>query len=243
MGRARTTGWVIAFVVLILTGTTFAALIENIGGVLYQTDWYYGDGNYFKPNYIGGADDAQINLLGFYTQGQSVPDYWMYYGTFAMEQSSLIEDRTVQNGGRALGVFASGATLTINGDLYRDFGDYDVAATGDLIIADVRLQWELEEQLAPPYPSNTFRGQAFFHITGGALSAPSLNTDGLSLGDFYVEFTFERCSPTVTDFTTSLGDATYTCSAPLIQMGAVPEPVSIVLLGLGGLALIRKRRY
>jgi hypothetical protein len=240
MRCARATGWVIAFVVLILTGTTFAAFIENIQGSLCATDWYYGDGDYFKPNYIGGGSDAQINLLGFYTEGQDVPDYYMYYGDFAMEQSAMVQDKT-PSGGLAHGVFASGATLTISGDLWRDFGDYDLAASGDLIIAEVTAQWELRE-LPPMAPANTVNGRAFFHIIGGALSDPSYNDDGLLLGDFYLDFLFQPTTPAVTDFSTLLGDATYSCNAPTVQGGAIPEPTSITVLALGGLALIRKRR-
>jgi hypothetical protein len=236
MKCTRTRGLVIAFVVLILTGTTFAAFIENIQGSLYATSWYYGNGDYFKPNYTGGGD-AQINLLGLSTQGQSEPDYWMLYGTFAMEQSALVQDLS---GELAHGVFASGAMLTINGDLYtNDFSA--IVATGDLIIAEVTAQWELRE-LPSPAVANTVNGRAFFHITGGALSDSSLNADGLLLGDFYLDFTFQPTTPRVTDFSTLLGNATYSCNAPNIQGGAVPEPTSIAILGLGGLALIRKRR-
>jgi hypothetical protein len=238
MNYTRARGLVIASIVLILTGTTFSAVIENINGLLESTDWYHGNGDYFKPNYAGGEDDAQINILGFYTEGEPVPNYYMYYGDFAMGQSALVEDLS---GEFAHGVFASGATLTISGDLWRDFGDYDVAASGDLIIAEVTAQWELRE-LPPNAPANTVNGRAFFHITGGALSNPSLNNDGLIMGDFYLDFTFQPTTPAVTDFSTLLGNATYNCNNPTIQGGAVPEPTSIALLALGGLALIRKRR-
>jgi hypothetical protein len=230
----------VACVMVVITPASFASVIENIQGSLYSTNWYNGNGDYFKPQYVGGGD-AQINVLGFSTQGQAIPDYYMYGGTFAMGATHMIQDKTSQNGGLALGVFEAGTTLTINGDLWRDFGDYDLAAGGDLIVAEVMMQWELEEQPSPA-PSNTVRGQAFFHITGGALSNASLNSDGLTMGDFYVQFTLEHCNPAVTDFSNALGNAIYNCNAPLIQMGIAPEPATISLLGFGGLALLRRRR-
>jgi hypothetical protein len=142
----------------------------------------------------------------------------------------------------ALGTFASGATLTINGNLYRDFGDYGIAATGDLVIANIMFDWELEEQLSPPYPSNTLLGQVHFDIVGGALSDAGLNDDGLVLGDFYLDLTFERCQPTVTDFTTNLGDQMYSTSTAKLQGGAIPEPTTLLLLGLGSLAAWHRRK-
>jgi hypothetical protein len=84
------------------------------------------------------------------------------------------------------------------------------------------------------------RGHAFFDITGGALSNPGLNVAGLELKDFWLHFTFERCTPTVSDFMT-MADV-YSCSTPKVQFSPVPEPASIALLAVGGLAILRKRR-
>jgi PEP-CTERM motif len=230
---------VVALVVFVFTGTSFATVIQDIGGTLTQTDWYYGNGHYFKPNSAGGAGNTQIAILAFTSQGQIDPDYYMFGGDFAMGQSNLLQDKS--SGGLADGIFASGATLTINGNLYRN-SDFSFAASGDLITAVVTSQWELRE-LPQQSEENTVIGRAFFHITGGLLSDSSLNDDGLSMGDFYIDFTFSACTPNVTDFSSSLGNATYNCSDPTIQFGFnVPEPASIAILGLGGFALIRRRR-
>jgi hypothetical protein len=229
----------VTLVVFVFAGASFAAIVQDIGGTLTQTDWYYGNGHYFKPNSAGGTSNTHIDTLALTSQGQSEPDYYMFYGDFAMGQSNLLQDKS--SGGLADGIFASGATLTINGDLYRN-SDFSVVTTGDLITAVVTSQWELRE-LPSPAQANTVIGRAFFHITGGALSNSSLNDDGLSMSDFYIDFTFSGCTPNVTDFSSSLGSSIYDCAHPTIQFGfGVPEPASIAILGLGGFALIRRRR-
>ncbi len=244
MSRVRRVAGVSLLVILFLSVTAHSTVITNIQGTLKPTEWYYGDGDYFQTNYSnGGMDDAVVNILGFTVEGESVSTYYIYPsdGTFAMEPSDLLSDGTSGNGEIALGFFDSGATLTINGNLYRDFGDYGLAASGDLIIGEIIGEWQLEEQTGQVQP-NTVAGRAIFAITGGVLSDSLLNTDGLVMGNFYVDFTFENCSPTVTDFTTLLGDDIYTCNAPKIQMGVVPEPSTVALLGLGALALFRRKK-
>jgi hypothetical protein len=232
---------VIILVAVLVCSVSFGAMVENIQGTLAsQVDLYYGAGDYFQVNALGGGGPAPISVLGISTAGQPAPDYWMYYGDVSLTPSALVSDDSA--GGMALGTFASGATLTINGDLFRDFGDYGIAATGDLIVAEVMYEWELEEQVSPPYPSNTLLGQVHFNIVGGALSDAGLNADGLVLGDFYLDLTFERCDPAVTDFTTVLGDATYSTGTAKLQGGAIPEPTTILLLGLGSLAAVWNKR-
>jgi hypothetical protein len=228
--------------VLVCVPASYAAVIENITGNLLSTDFYYGNGHYFQTNYTGTSFPAFVDGLLF-----SDADGVTYYvdnlltgGTFSMGPSALVQDQT-PSGGLAKGLFASGATLTLNGDLYAD--DWStVVANGDLIVAEITTQWTLSELPSPPDVANTFDGRAFFHITGGALSNSSLNTAGLVLGDFYLDFLFQPTTPAVTDFSTLLGNNTYSCLHPSIQGGAIPEPASIILLGIGGMALLRRRK-
>ena len=239
MSSRRILASAVALVILVCANCALAVLIDDIQGTLNQTKWYYGVGDYFQTNYISGTGPASINVLAFSTTNSSNTEYWMFGGTFSIEPVSLVDDLTVENGGRAKGVFAAGATLTISGELYRD-SDFEVVADGDLIVADIMYEWELEELVSPPAPANTVRGHVLFNITGGALSNGSLNLDNLLLNDFWLNYTFELSSPAVTDFITTT--ATYTCSTPKVQMGPIPEPTTILLMGLGTLAILRKRR-
>jgi hypothetical protein len=223
---------------LFLSNCAYAVLIDDIQGTLLQTQWYSGSTDTFQTKAIGGFP-ADIDMLEFSTVNSSGTEYVLFGGSFSITPSALIADQTATNGGRAKGTFASGATLTISGDLFRnDFSA--VVASGDLIVAEIMNNWQLEEMAVPPYPINTVRGHAYFNITGGALFNGASNLDGLVLNDFSLNFTFELCTPAVTDFATT--SATYECGTPKVQFGPVPEPATAMLLGLGTLAIFRKKR-
>jgi hypothetical protein len=222
---------------IVLSNCAYAVLIDDIQGTLLQTQWYSGSTDTFQTKAIGGYP-ADIDILEFSTVNSSGTEYVMFGGSFSITPSALISDQTATNDGRAKGTFASGATLTISGDLFRnDFSG--VVASGDLIVAQITNSWQLEE-MDPYYPDNTVRGHAYFNITGGALFNGTSNLDGLVLDDFSLNFTFELCTPAVTDFATT--SATYECGTPKVQFGPVPEPATVMLLGLGTLAIFRKKR-
>ena len=216
--------------------TVFALDIDGINGSLGQTQWYDGASDSFSIKHLNGVDPAAISILEFSTVNSSGVEYVMLGGEFDITSSALLDDQT---GEQALGVFGFGATLTLSGILY-DEATFDIVADGDLITADIVYDWELEEQESPPYPQNTVRGHAYFAVTGGLLSEGSLNTAGLVLQDFWLHFTFDNSTPTVTDFINMEG--VYTSSSPDVQFAPIPEPISIALWGLTSLVLVKTRK-
>jgi hypothetical protein len=238
MKSARFLAAVAIFVSLVLTNLAYAVLVDDIQGTLGQTQWYSGTTDTFQTKSMGG-NAADIEMLEFSTVNSTGTEYVMFAGsTFSITPSALIGDQTSSNGGLAKGIFASGATLTISGDLY-NYETFDLVASGDLIVAQIMTTWQLEEMVANPYPINTVRGHAYFNVIGGLLANGASNLDGLVMNDFSLNFTFERCTPEVTDFATTA--AAYTCNTPKVQFGPVPEPATFMLLGLGTLAIFRKR--
>jgi hypothetical protein len=238
MKSARFLAAVAIFVSLVLTNLAYAVLVDDIQGTLGQTQWYFGSTDTFQTKSMGG-NAADIEMLEFSTVNSTGTEYVMFAGsTFSITPSALIGDQTSSNSGRAKGIFASGATLTISGDLYRNDESFELVASGDLIVAQIMTTWQLEEMVANPYPINTVRGHAYFSVIGGLLADGASNLDGLVLNDFSLNFTFERCTPEVTDFATNA--AAYTCNTPKVQFGPVPEPASVMLMGMGDLAIFRK---
>ena len=241
--RRKLTAAVLICVMVSIVPTSFAAVIKDIAGNLLQSDLYHGSGDYFQMNFPGSDWPTYTDVVYFSTDDSY---YWldssMSMNTFDFGASALVADlSTYGPGGLAKGRFASGATLTINGNLYDDSYE-NIVASGDLVTAVVTTQWTLEE-LPAPARANTLSGRAFFHITGGALSNPSLNTDGLVMGDFYLDFLFQATSPNVSDFSTLLGNDTYDCLHPTIQGATmIPEPASLIIMGIGSMAMIRRKK-
>lgn len=225
---------------LSLSAYSMPVAVEDVQAPLLDTDWFYGDTDTFQTDYAGIPGlDTYLRTTTFRSEKASergvTADYvvYAYDGTFSFTPS-VVTDQT-DPGGLAKGEVAAGGILTINGNMYRNFGDGALVASGDLIVAQVTAEWLLEEQSTDVYPENTVRGRAFYDIIGGALYDAN-NLDDLLLGDFTGIFTLERCNE-ITDFLTS---EIYTCTNPKFQ--ATPEPSALLLLGVGGLVLRKRRR-
>lgn len=228
---------------LVISSSAFGTLYIQNGQLWpYYVDWYHGDSNYFQTNFMDSSDPAILIDGTFDVTGDQTPEYELkidtganYFGYLASSQIAMVNDVT-PNGGRAKGYFSTTGSITVSGELIR-ISDGNTVANGTLFTAEISSStWFLEEQATPV---DSVRGSLEFTVTGGLLSDPDLNDDDLVLLDFICTFTFPDCDPSITDFEDFSG--TYFSQSPTVQMGALPEPTTVLLLGLGGLALARRR--
>ena len=111
MRRAQILAGMAVLAFLVLTNSAFAVLIDDIQGTLGQTQWYDGSTDTFQTKSMGGGA-ADIEMLEFSTVNSPDTEYFLLAGsTFSITPSALIADQTSSNGGRAKGIFASGATF------------------------------------------------------------------------------------------------------------------------------------
>jgi len=148
------------------------------------------------------------------------------------------------SGSLALGNFYGGATMTITGNLW------NVADPGTLIVSNgVILQatmvptsaqtWVLSEDAGLP---GNLDASVYFTPSGseGLSSGIELaNGDKLVIGGFRADFGFPNIMPFDPS---SFGTTGYMAIGSTLQMTAIPEPATLLLLAIGGLSVMRIKR-
>lgn len=162
-------------------------------------------------------------------------------GTITVTRSDLIGDTS--SGGQASGVFGvgGGVTLTINGSLV-DLGTNATLASGvDILVANMTsTQWLLEE----PTPQDV-TGNAYFETIGGALSGAGVDIGGgnsLVIGDFRTDFSFTTGFAGFGVDPDAFGTTSYSGLIANVQIVTIPEPCTLMLLSLGGFAILRSKK-
>ena len=211
---------------LLLANSSLFATAITAGALEFSSvNWYFPDVDEF--NIVDKTSGGAAMLAGS-TVSTATESYILMGGTMSFDSGSALVSDT-SNGDGAYGEFAAGATMTVTGLLYTS--TFSLVASGDLIVADIKYNWFLDEQDAPQYDSVT--GSIYFDITGGALFSETGNTAGLVLSDFEGYFNFSDCPTTITDFDTTT--TIYECgTSASLQISPIPEPSMILLLGLGG---------
>jgi hypothetical protein len=216
--------------------------VDDIQISLVQGRWYHGDvsygqdDRYFQPADLSGQNpDVMILGEALLSTVNSTEYEYRFNGTFHLDICSLDED--MSENGVAEGLFEGAAVLTIIGDLWhKDTPENKIVNNGTILVALMASElWTLKE-VSPPM-TNTVRGGPSFSPTGGALY-DGAGPEELTLVDFEAGFQFQFCTPSVTSFSST----SYSSLIPSVQITAIPEPVSVLLLGIGGLTVFRSNR-
>ncbi len=207
--------------------------VENVSlgvpGIVYYAN------DTVSINKDAGAFIGNLDAAGGTTYEYSITDF-----NITLEACSLESDDS--SGGVASGNFYGGAKLTITGDLTNTEDNPDTIYVSDGVILEATMTlsstetWNLHEEYDGIY------GQAFFSPTAGALfdGITLAGGDVLKMSDFRADFNFlgfPISNPV--DFDNHTG--TLMTSAGGLQLVAVPEPCTVLLLAFGGIGLLRNR--
>ena len=226
----------ILLALFLVSGTLNAGLVyvEHIQLALDAPVFYQGGspGN-FQLNSVDIVANNGLLLVG----GAAGYEYGLT-GTITVTSSALVNDNSA--GGVTAGDFAGSSILSITGDLV-DLSDSSVKASGLLIEAVMDAgTWVLEEWIP-----QDMRGNTDFNVTGGALNSgvDIGGGDTLVINDFQSVFSFvTQLGPFLGVDPVNFGGTSYSGYISNVQITAVPEPCTLMLFSLAGLAVLRRSK-
>lgn len=222
------------FVVCTHTSGTMV-FVQDISMSFPVASFYQGG----SPGYFHLTNTSTIvgNLQTF---GASGYDY-AFDASVTVTQCDLKEN--TGSGGWASGNFYGGATLTVTGNLWAVGDESTLLVDGGTILEAVMVPTASETWVLSELGGNPRDVDASIFFTpsdGGLTSGIDLpNGDKLVIGEFRADFGFPNVQPIDP---TSFGTLSYFAASSTLQMTAVPEPATLVLLAIGGLSVMRIKR-
>ena len=240
MGRcSKNAGLVFLAVYFLVICTHASGAIISVQDVSmsFPVAYFYEGGS---PGYFHLTNTSTVvgNLQSF---GSPVYDY-AFDASVTVTHSNLKEN--TGTGVWAEGSFYGGATLTITGDLWAVDDESTLLVDNGTIleavmVLDATETWVLSEIGGNP---GDLDASVDFNPSGASgLNAgiDLLNGDELVIGDFRADFGFPGVMPMDPS---SFGMIDYFAISSTLQMTAVPEPATLVLLAIGGLSVVRRKR-
>ena len=242
-----------AFVAIILISSTSWAIpvlkVTNVQLNLFAEESFNqffsaGDGEFsISQNYISDPDKVigQVQV-----QGDTTYLYEIRGGAVTLSPSEfdyeLHGETDLFGGARAIAHFLQGATLTVTGSVWDVSGatDVEVSPYGTVMEAAVQADFYVFEHAIW---TNEIAAQLNMFITGGDLATGAQGLQSLYNG-LTNDITLYSCQqgvPPVAPVVSFAEDMIYTDSSSIMQIYFIPEPATVVLLGLGAVMLRKKK--